>query len=100
MTDMDSKARRALRIIRECVAEGRYRLTRHFLERMDERGFFWPDIVAILDEPSGVRSDGRDEFDRPKWVVSGDAPDGVPIDIVCVFDEDDQGRQTIFITVY
>ena len=97
---MDAKARRALSVIRECVAAKRYRVLRHFTQRMDERGFFWPDVAAILDEPSAVRSGGRDPYDRPKWIVTGKTLDGDVVEIVCVLDRDDRDNVTVFITIY
>ena len=97
---MDAKARRALSIIRECVDAKRYVVSRHFTKRMDERMYFWPDVLAVLDKPGDVRSDGRDRFDRPKWIVVGKTIDDLPVELVCVLDTDDRGRVTVFITIY
>ncbi len=97
---MDAKARRALAIIRECVAADRCIPLQHFVDRMSERGLFWPDVLAIADAPTGVRGQGLDEFDRPKWVLSGTAADGVALEFVCVLDTDDRGHVTVFITIY
>lgn len=97
---MDAKARKALSLIRECVAAERYVVLPHFVQRLDKRGLFWPDVRAVLDDPSGVRDGGRERYDRPKWIVAGDAPDGLPIEIVCVLDEDERGNVTVFITIY
>ncbi|MEK6675137.1 MAG: hypothetical protein AABZ47_05705 [Planctomycetota bacterium] len=102
MDGMDTKARRAWNAIRECVARKRYIVLPHFIERMDQRGYFWPDVLAIIDEPTDVRSDGLDRLDRPKWIVSGKAaaPLDETVEIVCVLDKDDRGRVTVFITIY
>lgn len=100
---MDDKARRAWKAIRRCVADGRYSVLPHFVQRMDQHGLFWPDVQAVIDKPSDVRDDGLDRFDRSKWIISGTAIDpGAPgpIEIVCALDEDEQGRVTVFITVY
>jgi hypothetical protein len=97
---MDAEARNALSVIRKCVAAGRYTVLLHFVQRLDERGLFWPDVRAVLDDPSGVRYDGHDRYDRPKWIVAGDAADDLPIEIVCVLDEDERGNVTVFITIY
>jgi len=97
---MDAEARNALSVIRKCVAAGRYVVLPHFVQRLDERGLFWPDVRAVLDDPSGVRNDGRDRYDRPKWIVAGDAADGLLIEIVCVLDEDEHDNVTVFITIY
>jgi len=67
---------------------------------MDERGLFWPDVLAVLDTPDAVRSGGRDRFGRAKWMISGTAVDGLSIEIVCVLDRDERGNVTVFITIY
>lgn len=97
---MNAKARKALETIRDCVHRKRYRVLPHFIQRMDERGFFWPDILAILDRPGSVLYDGFDQFERPKWLVSGKTPDSVSCELVCVIDADERGRRTVFITIY
>ena len=97
---MDAQAREALRIIRQCVARGRYRLMRHFLQRMDERYLVWADILAVLDAPTEVRDAGPEELGRPKWIVAGTSADKLPLEVVCVLDTDEAGRLTVFITIY
>jgi hypothetical protein len=97
---MDSKARRAWSIIRRCVEQGRYRVLEHFTQRMDQRGLVWPDVLAVVDDPAGVRPGGPEEFGRPKWIINGTAADGLEVEIVCVLDHDEQGRLTVFITIY
>lgn len=97
---MDAKARRALGVIQECVTAKRYVVLRHFVQRMDRRGFFWADLLAVMNDPSDVRSDGRDRFDRPKWIVSGKTIDGLTVELVCAIDRDDRGNVTVFITIY
>ena len=97
---MDAKARRALDVIRKCIDEERFRLLPHFRQRLAERGFCWPDVLVVIDSPADVRFDGRDEFDRPKWIIEGKAEYGLPIELVCVIDTDDLGRFTVFITMY
>jgi len=97
---MDAKARRALTVIRDCVAAERYVLLPHFTRRMDERGFFWPDVLAMVDSPGRVADDGRDRFGRPKWIVAGTPADDLEIELVCAIDTDDRGRLTVFITIY
>jgi hypothetical protein len=57
-------------------------------------------VLAVIDSPADVRFDGRDEFERPKWVIGGKADYGLPIELVCVMDTDDRGRFTVFITIY
>lgn len=97
---MDAKARKALAVIHDCMAAERYSVLPHFRKRLGERGFFWPDVLAVVDSPSAVKSDGRDEFDRPKWLLSGTTPDGIVLEFLCVLDTDDRGNVTVFITIY
>ena len=97
---MDSEARKALSVIRCCVAAERFTMLPHFRERMAQRGIVWPDILAVLDQPTGVRSGRTDRHGRPKWIIRGTAADGLPIEIVCVQDEDPEGNVTVFITGY
>lgn len=97
---MDARSRKALTIIQECVAAKRFKVLRHFMQRMDERAFFWPDVQTVLEQPTAVRDDGRDRHRRPKWIVSGETHDGIAIELVCAIDRDDRGRLTVFITIY
>lgn len=97
---MDAKARKAHRTIRDCVAAKRYVVLPHFVQRMDERAFFWADVLAVLDRPGGVRNDGLDRYRRPKWIVAGETPDGIALELVCAIDTDERGRLTVFITIY
>ncbi len=97
---MDSKARKAWSVIRRCVEQGRYRVLEHFAQRMDQRGMFWPDVLAVVDDPAEVRPGGPEEFGRPKWIINGTAADGLEVEIVCVLDHDERGRLTVFITIY
>src|SRR5579863_8673088 len=97
---MQHTKKEALRIIRRCIAHGRYAMTLHFRQRIGERGLVWPDILAVIDSPSGVRSGGLDEFDRDKWILWGIAGDGLGIELVCALDEDKQGDFTVLVTLY
>lgn len=97
---MDAKARRALSTIRRCVAARRYRLLVHFAQRMDERGLFWPDVLAILDEPLDLRDGGADRWGRPKWIIAGKSACGDNLELVCVLDRDQRGHAAVFITIY
>ena len=93
-------AKAALRIIRECIAADRLAFTKHFLERLEERALFWPDVATVFDRPTGIRAGDGDPYGRPKWIVSGPAADGLPLDVVCVLDQDPQGHVTVLITIY
>jgi hypothetical protein len=97
---MDAPGRRALSAIRRCIEAGHFTVLRHFTRRMDQRGLVWPDVLAAIDRPGDVRGAGRDRFNRPKWIVTGDAPDGLPIELVCVLDVNERGDMTVFITIY
>ncbi|MBC7784949.1 MAG: DUF4258 domain-containing protein [Burkholderiales bacterium] len=95
---MTSAARKAIAVIRECIASDTYAISVHFRERMDQRGLFWPDIQAVIDEPHDVVSCGEDRFDRPKWVVSGRCATDDDIEIICAIEIDNSGTE--FITLY
>ena len=98
--NMSKKAARALSIIRRCVADGRFVVLPHFVHRMDQRGLVWSDLLAVVDNPDRIHDEGYDRFDRAKWVMSGTAADGLPVEIVCVLDKDEHGSITVFITLY
>jgi len=100
MNSMTSQARRALQTIRRCVATERVRLTQHFRVRLTERGLVWPDLLTVMDEPAGVEADGHDAWGRPRWIVSGEAADGLAVKLVCVIDRDTTGKLTVFITMH
>ena len=55
-------------------------------------------MLLRSDDPSELRSEGMDRYDRPKWIVAGAASDGYEIEIVCAIEEDDSGTE--FITLY
>lgn len=60
----------------------------------------WPDVLAILDDPTDVRDGGPEQLDRPKWILAGVAADGLPVEFVCVLDQDDNGEWVLLITIY
>lgn len=97
---MSRKADEALEVIRGCVGLGRYTLAVHFSERMDHRGMFWADVLAIIDDPTEVRPGGPERFGRPKWILAGVAADGLAVEMVCVLDQDERGDWTVFVTIY
>jgi len=97
---MDAKARKALETVQRCMAAERFVILPHFTKRLDERGFFWGDVLAVVDAPGNVRFDGHDKDDRPKWLLSGTTPDEIELELLCVLDTDDRGRVTVFITIY
>jgi hypothetical protein len=97
---MNATARKALRVIQECVDSGRYRVLSHFVGQMDLRGLFWADVQAVIDSPQALRDDGQDRFGRPKWRVCGQTTDGMDGEIVCALDRDELGNLTVFITAY
>ena len=62
------------------------------------RGLFWPDVQAVIDDPYEVRSEGMDKYNRPKWVVGGEAATGDKVEIVCAIETDE--TETEFLTIY
>lgn len=97
---MDAKARQALHSIQECLSSDRFVLLPHFVQRMAQRGLFWPDVLSIVDKPTHVIQAGIDRFGRPKWIVGGKAADALHFELICAFDEDPQGKLTVLITAY
>jgi hypothetical protein len=98
LSDVTAEARRTLAVIRECLELDRYALTVHFSSRMAQRSLFWPDVEAVIDDPTEVRSQGMDDYNRPKWIIRGAATTGDEIEIVCAVETDEAGME--FITLY
>jgi len=94
------RGRNALTIIQRCVDEGAYALHEHFVQRMDERGLFLPDVLAIVDHPARVRMQGTDEFGRPRCLLAGHLTDGTAAELLAVIEAEPAGHFTVFITVY
>lgn len=94
------KSQEAIKIIRQCISEDRYRVMRHFAQRMDERGLFWPDVQAVIDHPRSVKDAGLDDYDRPKWLVAGKTTDLLNLEMVVVIDQDEDGNMVLLITIY
>jgi hypothetical protein len=97
---MDALGKTALRAIQECVRQGRYRLSSHFVRRMDQRILFWPDVQALVASARRIYDAGLDELGRPKWRLPGKTTDGLDLEIICVLDRNEHGILTIFITAY
>jgi hypothetical protein len=57
-------------------------------------------IIEIREciDPEDVRSQGMDEYGRPKWIIHGEAALGYDIQIVCAIEIDQ--TETEFITLY
>ncbi len=93
------ESRRAKKIIQTCIARRQYRVTRHFAERLEQRIFFWGDVLAVIDDPTDVREDGLDDFwprkmdFRRQWRANG-------TEIEIVIDQDGDGNLSILVTLY
>ena len=94
------EAAAAIQIIRQCFDTDRFAVKPHFLQRMDERGLFWPDIQAVVDKPTEVKPDGQDDYGRPRWFVAGNATGDLHLKLLCVFDTDEEGNRVVLITIY
>jgi hypothetical protein len=95
---VNHEARRALAVIQKCVKAERFALSLHFSERMKQRGLFWADVRTVIDDPRDVASRGLDSYDRPKWIIDGEAAYGEKIEIICAIELDE--TETEFITIY
>jgi|GEM_PF-7082642 len=67
---------------------------------MDQRGFFWADLLHLVDTCSQLRDESPDRFGREKWVLCGLAPDNLSIEIVCTLEQSEDGDWAVFITIY
>lgn len=97
---MQRSAREALRIIRRCLASQRVRVLPHFTQRMHQRGMVWADMLSIFEAPHDVRSDGMDDWARSRWLITGRGADGLAVPVVCVIGQDDDGKLTVFVTLF
>ena len=97
---MNTDARKALSTIRRCIAADRVRLSEHFAKRMDDRGLFWGDVLAALENPVSAVADGFDGASRARWIVRGPCADGTMIGLVCAIGRDDRGELTVFVTLF
>lgn len=95
---MTPSARQALRTIRRCIGQDRVRVARHFVQRLDQRGMVWPDVLTAIERPGDVQDGGHDRHGRPKWIIAGPAADGQPVELVCVIDKAE--NDTLFVTIY
>lgn len=91
-------ASKAIATIRDCIDDDRIEVKDHFLQRMSQRGMFWPEVTAIIFGEPSLRTDGEDDFGRERWFLAADAPDGLPIELLCVID--DTGPTSVLITIY
>jgi hypothetical protein len=104
--EVTPEERRTLAIVRDCIEADRFAVSRHFMERMHERALFWPDVLAVIDDPDEVHSDAMDDYNRPKWRIIGAAAGIADIEIVCAIETvkneagEDEESETEFITLY
>jgi hypothetical protein len=89
----------ALQFVQRAVETENYSVRDHFEERMSLRVFFWPDVLAIIETPSSVRTGGKDEYKRPRWFLRGKTTAQAEIELLCVF-EVDGSDSVIFWTIY
>lgn len=70
------------RRLREAVINGQLRYTEHALQRMDERGFVFPDIERVL--KNGMHDQDRDTLVGTNWRyrISGTTIDGNALAVV------------------
>ena len=90
----------ALSIILECIELERFEVLEHFRSRLAQRGLFWADVLAVIENCSNAREDGIDLFGRPRWLIKGKAADDFMAELLAVLDRDDEGNAVVFITIY
>ena len=91
-------SKEAIRTIRLCVQADRVIVKEHCVQRLAERGFFWGDVLVLMESPAQIRGDGDDEFGRNRWFVAGKIAGRHSAELLCVIDR--AGPTTVFITVY
>ena len=76
------RSSQVVRQIKQMVQEGRYRMTDHVLEEMDDDGVSALDVVATV--VGGVLQAKQTHDPRgPRYVMRGQALDGRTLDVVC-----------------
>jgi hypothetical protein len=88
----------ALELILRCIEQDRVILTRHFEQRMIQRGMFWGDLLVIIEQPSSAKRDGMDELGRERWLIAGRTFQGLPAELLCAIDIADPF--TFMVTIY
>ena len=83
-------------LITLCLATDAYEFHDHFVQRLDERGLFFSDVLLIADHPTAVRLDGEDEFLRQRVLLRGGTSGGEVELLVCLEPE----PFCEFITIY
>lgn len=89
----------ALTHVQHAVEAENHFVRDHFYDRMNLRGMFWPDVLAVVESPAGVRTDGADEYGRSRWFFKGMTTAQSEVELLCVFEGDGTGSVT-FWTIY
>lgn len=92
--------KRALAVISRCISTGRVIVLEHFVRRLDKRGLFWSDVLAVLSTPTRIRPDGFDDWGRERWIIRGRSADLGDVEIVCVLGTNERGEVTVFVTLF
>lgn len=80
-----------IELIRDCIEQGKYIMTEHALERLNERDISLNDVEYIL--KTGFHERRKTSFDEIfrawKYAIRGKSIEGIDLRIVIAFDEKD-----------
>jgi len=85
----------AVRIIKQRVADGLYRMTDHALAEMDDDNLLEADVLSAIVKGKLDRKQGGDPR-GPRYIFRGKAEDGRGVEVVCAL----AGLKVSLITVY
>lgn len=85
--------------VQTAIEAENYLVRDHCEERMSLRGMFWPDILSVVENATGVRTDGADEHGRERWFFKGMTTARSEVEVLCLF-ENDGSDTVIFWTIY
>lgn len=78
-------------VIRNCLENGQYRLTKHAIDRQTERAIDLPDVLYVL--RTGYHERQKTTFDETfqcwKYAIRGKTVDDVDVRIIIAFDPED-----------
>ncbi|CEO90403.1 DUF4258 domain-containing protein [Syntrophaceticus schinkii] len=85
-----------LKRLKQCLEDGKWRITNHAMKRCDERGIDISDIIEYLPKCEIIETYPKDSRRASCLVLVKDAKKR-PIHVVCAFDSEEH---TIIVTVY
>jgi hypothetical protein len=88
----------AVKLIRDCLRQGRIRTTRHFREELAAEGLTVVDAFYVLQQGIVFNEPEHDiYFQQWRYRMEGTEPDGQYVSIIFTFDEPEEG---VLITLF